>query len=60
MREGEGGGGEEKVQVITEETLNLWVWGFRVEPITSLLGEHSVPQHKHWREIPKTCVGVSN
>ena len=30
MTEGEG---EEEVQVITLVTLNLWVWGFRVEPI---------------------------
>ena len=33
ITEGEGGGEEEGVQVITEVTLNLWVWGFRVEPI---------------------------
>ena len=34
MREegGEGGEEEEEVQVITLVTLNLWVWGFRVEP----------------------------
>ena len=25
--------GEGEVQVITLVTLNLWVWGFRVEPI---------------------------
>ena len=38
--EGEGGEGEgeEEVQVITLVTLNLWVWGFRVEPILSLVG----------------------
>ena len=33
MTEEGGEGGE--VQVITEVTLNLWVWGFRVEPIYS-------------------------
>ena len=26
-------GGEGEIQVITLVTLNLWVWGFRVEPI---------------------------
>ena len=35
---GEGGeGGEEgEEQVITLVTLNLWIWGFRVEPIETL------------------------
>ena len=31
--------GEEEVQVITLVTLNLWVWGFRVEPIKRETGE---------------------
>ena len=31
--EEEGGEGGEGVQVITEVTLNLWVLGFRVQPI---------------------------
>ena len=31
--EEEGGGGAAAVQVITLVTLNLWVWGFRVQPI---------------------------
>ena len=26
---------EGEVQVITEVTINLWVWGFRVEPINN-------------------------
>ena len=37
MREEGGEGGEEEeeeeVQVITLVTPNLWVWGFRVQPI---------------------------
>ena len=28
---------EEGVQVITLVTLNLWVWGFRVQPIWQVL-----------------------
>ena len=34
IEEGEGGEEGEGVQVITEVTLNLWVWGFRVQPIS--------------------------
>ena len=35
-------GAEEGVQVITLVTLNLWVWGFRVQPITTRQGTNTL------------------